>query len=251
MDFREILFAHPYLSLAQTAFMIWMLVDAYRRQVDYFWYWIILFIPGIGSWAYFFVVKAGDFRGLSLGSLFQRRTSLEELRFRATETPTLANNLELAQRLVERGEHAEAIPYLEAVLKWEPDHPAALYSLAVCQKEQGVPEASIPLLEKLIARDARWSNDQARLLLIECHSLTGNASAALDACRELVRLAPCLQYQCMLAERLLAAGQHDESRALLDRALQEYAFAPGPIRRRNRRWAREAGRLQKQVATKA
>jgi ABC-type antimicrobial peptide transport system permease subunit len=64
MEITEFLLVHPYVSLAQTVFMVWMLVDAYRRQVEYYWFFIILFVPALGSWAYFFAVKIGDFQGL-------------------------------------------------------------------------------------------------------------------------------------------------------------------------------------------
>jgi hypothetical protein len=49
----------------------------------------------------------------------------------------------------------------------------------------------------------------------------------------------------MLAEYLLESGQPGQARELLDQALQDHYYAPGPLRRRNRRWAGEARRLQK------
>ena len=45
--FYDLLSAHPVLTLAQGAFTIWMLVDAYRRQAETFWFWVILFLPGL------------------------------------------------------------------------------------------------------------------------------------------------------------------------------------------------------------
>src|SRR5215475_10417643 len=106
----DLFFVYPPLALAQAAFMIWMLVDAQRRQAESFWFWVILFVPVVGAWAYFFSVKAPTMQGqgFSLATLFQRRASLEELRYRAEQTPTLANHLALAERLIERGEHGEA-----------------------------------------------------------------------------------------------------------------------------------------------
>ena len=50
-----------------------------------------------------------------------------------------------------------------------------------------------------------------------------------------------------LAERLLAEGETDEARQLLERSLEEHQYAPGFVRRRNRRWASHARRLQKQL----
>jgi hypothetical protein len=235
------------LYLAQLGFMIWMLVDAYRRQADSYWFWIILFVPGLGAWAYFFVVKVGDFPGLRDLSFLQRRPRLEELRYRAEQTPTLTNHLALAERLVELRDHEEAVPHLEAVLAQEPELSPARYLLAVCLAETGHPDQALPLLEKLIARDRTWSNYAAWHLLIRLQGESGDAERALTSCRELARLAPTLQHQCLLAERLLDGGHADEARKLLERSLEEHQYAPGFVRRRNRRWASQARRLHKQL----
>jgi len=40
-------------------------------------------------------------------------------------------------------------------------------------------------------------------------------------------------------------GNAAEARALLERARHDHENAPGPVRRRNCRWAREARRLPK------
>ncbi len=250
MEIVQLIREHPVLSLAQTAFMIWMLVDAYRRRAEYYWFWIILLVPGLGAWAYFFAVKASDFRGANLGQWFQRPPSLDELRYKADQFPTLANRLALAQRLTEKGEHADAVPLLEAVLKQESEHATALYTLAVCHKAQAKCERAVPLLEKLLARDAAWSNYAAWRLLIEAKDLLGDEAGALDSCRRLVRLAPSLHHHCLLAEHLLGAGLNDEAEFVLRQSLQEHAYAPRYVRRRDARWAGEARRLQKQIPAK-
>lgn len=236
---------YPYLALAQTAFMIWMLVDAYTRRVDTIWLWIILLVPGIGAWAYFFAVKARDFRRGSVPTLWHRRVSLEELRYRADQVPTLASHLELAERLVEKGIHDEAITHLEAARQCDPKYGQVLYLLAKCYAAENRPQQALPLLEDLNQRDPRWSNYAAWRLLVETRALAGDAAGALATCRELIKLAPTLQHQCLLAENLLDNGQSDEARKLLDRALQDYRFAAGPSRRLNRGWVREAKRLRR------
>src|SRR4051812_4409702 len=111
--FFEIFYAYPVLSLLQTAFTVWMFIDAYRRSAEQFWLWVIFIFQPIGPWAYFFAVKLGDFTGGSSSRgwqnagggwnlpFFNRRPSLEELRYQAEHVPTLANSLALAERLVE------------------------------------------------------------------------------------------------------------------------------------------------------
>jgi hypothetical protein len=242
--FYSLVAEFPILSVLHLALVVWMIVDANRRGVDYYWYWIILCIPVAGPMAYFLVFKAHEIHGWR--NLFQPKTSLQELRYRADQTPTLANHLALAQRLIEQKDYAGALPHLEKAQPMEPDHSQVMYSLAVCYKELGQAEKSTPLLERIISRDRTWSDYAAWRALIEIYDEKGNKEGALKTCRDLVKLAPSLRHRCLLAEHLLAAQQSDEARQLLDQALQDHYYAPGPLRRRNRHWASEARRLQKQ-----
>jgi hypothetical protein len=232
------------LSVLHLAFAVWMFVDAHRRGVEYYWYYLIILVPLAGPLAYFFIYKAGEFQGWR--SFFQPKTSLHELRYRAEQTPTLANHLALAQRLIEQKDYAGALPHLEKALPMEPDHSQVLYSLAVCYKALGQGEKATPLLERIISRDKTWSDYAAWRSLIEIKEERNDDEGALKTCQDLVKLAPSLRHRCLLAEHLLKAGQTDEARQLLDQALQDHYYAPGPLRRRNRHWAGEARRLQKQ-----
>jgi hypothetical protein len=239
----------PLLFLLQAGFTVWMLVDCYRRGADTFWFFIILFFPALGPLVYFFVVKVHDFRGWSgPGFLsFQRRPSMEEVRYQVANAPTLANRLLLAELLIAQGEHAEAVEYLEAILPQEPDHCQTLYLLAVCRMELGHPELAVPALEKVIARDRQWSNYRAWYLLRKARAEAGDPEGAVQTCRELVRNSPTLEHKCSLAEQLSEAGQFEQALEVLDAALEEYRFAPSAIRRRNSRWASQARRLQKRI----
>jgi hypothetical protein len=243
-----LLYEYPLLFLAQGGFVIWMLVDAYRRQAESFWYWVIVVVPFVGAWGYFFAVKAGDYRQLNFQSLFQPKASLEELRYRADQTPTLANHLAFAERLIDKGDCSTALPHLESALKMEPEHSRVAYCLAFCHVRLGHPKTAVTLLRSVVQREPRWSNYRAWRLLIEAQPQAGDPEGALETCRELARLAPSLEHQCLLAEHLLDKGLGDEARTLLERSLQDYYYTPGPLRRRNRRWASEARRLQKRVA---
>ena len=249
----DILAYYPILTALQTAFMIWMLVDCYRRGAEGYWFWVILFLPGVGAWLYFFVVKlpSGDLRNINVGGLLRRGPSLDQLRYLAEQTPTLTSHLNLAQRLIEVGQHAEAVPHLQAVLKTEPDHGMALYSLAACHLELCRPAEAAPVLEKLLNRDNRWGNYAGWRLLVAAQDQFGDRAAALQSCRELARLSPTLQNQCLLAEHLLDDGQIIEARMLLEQALRDHDYAPGHVRRRNGRWAAEARRLLKRTESGA
>ena len=246
--FSEWLFHHPVLSLVQGAFTLWMLIDCYRRSADYFWFWIILLLQPVGAWVYFFAVKVRDFsslQGAQSWLSWQRRPSLEELRYQAEQRPTLATHLALGERLIEDGAYAEALPHLEAAHAREPEHCQVLYALARCHRELGRQGEAVPLLEKIIARDRAWSDYKAWRLLVEVRDQSGERPEALAACRELARISPTLRHRCLLAEHLLHEGLSEEARKLLEQSLEAYRFSPGPVRRLNRRWAGEARRLLK------
>ncbi len=99
----------------QTAMTIGMLVHAYRSGAQQFWYFVVLFFQPIGAWIYFFAVFLRGVR-FSGGFTWERKHSLEELQYRAERAPTVHNRTALAERLMEKGRHSEAIPLLEAVL---------------------------------------------------------------------------------------------------------------------------------------
>ena len=249
MHYLPFLAEMPYLYLVQAAFMVWMLIDCNRRGADSTWFWVILLFPGFGAWAYFFVVKVRDFHGFERWNLwhFQSRPSLDELRYRVEQSPTQTNHLALAERLMEQGEHTAAMPHLEAVLAREPDYGLALYQLAVCHMATDHPDWAAPLAEKIIARDRRWSNYRAWHLLRDARTRIGDAAGAVAACEELVRLAPTLQHQCLLAEQLLDGGRLEEAHVVLDKGMEDYHFAPRASRWRDRRWASQARRLLKRI----
>ncbi len=237
------------LYLAQLALTVWMLVDAYRRGADFYWYWIILVFQPLGAWAYFFLCKSKDFhvtRGWVTG-LFDRPASIEELRHRAERSGTLASRLELAERLTEAGEYAEALPHLEALLAREPDHCQALFLLAKSQRGLGHPEQALPALQKLIARHPSWRDYQAWHTLIDIRREAGDLAEALAGSRELARVAPRLEHKCLFAEHLLMTGEKVEAGNILEQGLEDYHYLTGLSRRRDRRWVGKAKQLLKQI----
>lgn len=233
-------------SLLQLAFTIWMAVDAYHRRVDFFWYWIILLFQPIGPFIYFFAIKLPTLRiGGSRSSMpRQRKLSLEELNYRVERAPTVANRLALAERLMDNGEHAQAIPYLEAILAIEPDYGIALHSLAECRLATGAADEAAGLLDRLIRKDYRWSNYRAWGTLITAHEARGQPAEALQTCREFEKRLPTLENKCLLAKHLVSNGNAEEAATLLDRALEDLHYATFRERLRNQRWAREARRIR-------
>jgi hypothetical protein len=174
---------------------------------------------------------------------WESKLSLDALRRSVERSPTVANRLALAERLMEKREHADAIPHLESVLAIEPDYCAVLHALAECRLATGAPEQAVAPLKKLIARDYRWANYRAWRTLMDVHLARGQPADALSACREFEKHQPTLENKCLLAEHLLDNNLPGEAAQLLEHALEDHQYVPWNTRWRNWRWAREARRL--------
>jgi hypothetical protein len=245
------------LYVIQAAITVWMLYDAGQRRAESYWYWIILWLQPFGAWVYFFTHKVKDFQrgGQQFGErptgwfagLFHRRPSLDQLRREVERLPTPANWLELADRLVEIGDYVEALPHLEAVLKREPDLCRALFLAAECHRGLGRSELALPLLHKVVTRQPSWGDYEAWHNLIEVLDAVGDRGRALAQCRELARLAPRLQHQCLLAEHLAEAGERGEARRTVEKGLDDYRYMTGASRRHDRAWVTKARQILKDL----
>ncbi len=249
-DLWQLIAGHPLLMLAQTALTIWLAIDAYRRSTEYFWIWIIIVFQPLGAWIYFFAVKLPAlriFRHTSSKPLWQPKLSLAELHYRAERAPTVVNRVALAERLMEQGRHDEAIPHLEAALALDETYCQVMHDLAVCHVACGEADLALPILDRLMKRDARWSDYRAWKTLIEAQDALGRHEDALASCRDLEKRVPTWENKCLLAERLLHGGHREEAIKVLDQALEDYHFAPFKQRVRQWRWARRAQRLLKEA----
>jgi predicted Zn-dependent protease len=94
-----------------------------------------------------------------------------------------------------------------------------------------------------------WWFYRAWRTLIDAHLACKQPEEALKACRELARMAPNLENQCLLGEHLLECGQKTEAIHVLDQALEDHAYLPLGKRLKNWRWARQAQRLLKEAET--
>jgi len=247
MEFFSELMMSPWYFYAQMAFTIAMLIHVYRSGAEFYWFWIVLIFQPIGSWVYFFAVFLRGFSfgrgGMSTDALWQKKLSLDELRYRAERTPTVANRMALAERLIEKGKHADAIPMLEEVVVADPILCRAMYDLAVCHLACNEPRLAVGFLKKLLARDYRWSNYRAWVTLIEAHVASGESLEALQASRELAKMVPTLENKCILAEHLIDNKLHSEAAEVLDRALEDHAYLPFGKRMKNWSLARHAQKL--------
>jgi hypothetical protein len=228
------------------AFKLWMLVDAMRRRVDNYWYFIIAFIP-LGDWAYFIVNKFPELRK-RLGRLrFYRPNSLEALSYAAKTTPSAENRLRLAEGLYDAGLRTEALEHFEAVLKTYPGDLRALYGAAMTQKALGRLDAAIERFEQLLERNPTHDDYVSTLELADTLKQLRRDDEARAELEMLVRQSPRVKHYLALAEHLVDMGRIDDAKSFLEIALREYDSAPDFVRRRERKFIGAVNSLKKQL----
>ena len=239
------------LVLLQSAFSVWMLVDAIgRRGISRYWYWIIL-IP-FGEWFYFFKYKIHDpdFAWLKapFGSLLDKPASIKELRHNAEQTPSLANQVSLAQALHDAEEYEEAAELFEHVLEKDSTSRDALYGLGVTRIGRGDEEGAIEPLRRLVDIEPSHHDFDAWAKLAHALWKLERRQETIEALSLLVRRSPRLQHRIAYAYYLGLAEHRDEAQAQLATALQEFEYAPKYAKRGQRALAKQAREMLRQLS---
>lgn len=238
------------LFLILVPLQIWMFVDAVRRRADTYWLWIIVGVPG-GALLYLFLVRLRDRDAQRLTqrllTAVKRPESVERLRFRYAETPTIAARLVLAQALGDAGEWAEAREHFAGVLARRPEEHDALFGLGVCALELGDPQAARVAFEQLAEVHAGYRDFALYPELAEAYEKLGEPERSLELLRDLARREPRLAHVVLLAERLMKHRHRPEARDRLRAALRAYEDAAPYVRRSQRPWARRADALLREL----
>lgn len=233
-----------FLFIAQTAFSLWMLVDAVRRGAHSMW-WIIIMVP-FGEWAYFFAVKLPTLRTSSspmVRRLVQKRMSVDQLRHQLEETPSHENRVYLAQGLHDRRMFAEAGKLFAQVVAADDADKDALYGQARCCIETKENAKAIALLERLTKLDLDYAEFEPCFELADLYTASNRVADAEQllrrACKKSQRIGP----RARLAKTLIATGNTSEARSVLEAGMRTFNSSPKFVRRRDHREASLARRL--------
>ena len=223
-----------------------MLYDAWQRRVDTYWLWIIIGVPG-GAVAYFFFVRMRDYDARQLQqrllTAVQRPESIERLQFRYERSPTIASRITLAQALGDAGRWHEAADHFRGVLARRPDEHDALFGAGVSALELGDYDAAADCLQKLKALNGAYRDFALYPELASVYDKRGEPERSLELLETLAMREPRLRHVVVFAERLVQWGKRQKALERLSVALREHEDAPRYVRRSNRRWARGAAAL--------
>ena len=231
-------------------FKAWMLIDAIQRSGarggNNYWF-LICWIP-FGDWAYFFAVKIHDPEFSRIWrKFFQKRISLDDLRYAYKMSPSALNKLTLAQALHDKGQFEEAVTLSEELLKFEPDNKVYQFLHASCLIGMKKIDEASGVLETLIEKDFSFRNYEAATTLALLYVEKKEGEKAVQLYRRVVKSSSQLRYQIELARILAEQGNAAEARQIVDDAIQQFKHEPKFIQRRDRRELGVAKKVRKML----
>ena len=232
--------------IVATCFAVWMLVDAIRRRVPFYWYLIIVLLAPLGTLIYFVLLKLPEWTGrrpVAPGLVASSGPSLDEVIELARQTPSELNKLALADKFAELGQFSEAIGRYREVLRQSRDNREALHGLARALLATARPLEAIEELATLMEIDPAFRDYSAALDYAEALWQAGKQDDAIGLLTGLVSVSRRINHRMALAHYSKERGDSVTARSELDQALREFAEQPEFVQRRDQRWADRARKL--------
>ncbi len=242
----------PYLTAILGILQVGCIIHAITQRREFFWIWVILFLPGLGAAIYFFVEV--------LPTLRRRRFSLEPVRERLqgeearirtkterlADTDTFQNREALAAELTRAGRLTDAEATLQPLLTGiYREDPTLLTTLAELKFRQGALAEARAYLEQVDAMRSPTLGTRVKLLLAEVHSGLGDIAAAERAYQDSLRGAITEEPRVKYAAFLIAQGRSGEAQPLLTQMEKTQRQATSTYRRQEQEWFKMAGELRR------
>lgn len=201
-----------WLSFLLLGLTLWALVDAARRRVEPYWYFLLVLGFPFAAIAYFIWVKV---KAPGAGASTNTNLSpMEQL-------------LEQADRLESRGAYSMAERAYRQVLDMNAANARALHGAARCLAELNELQASLDHFERLMVEEPRFRDYTAALEYAEVLARSQRVSDAVDLLRGLSNESPRPNHRLAFAYYLSENNQEAEARLVLTELLEELEAA-GP-----------------------
>ncbi len=242
------------LGLLSLGLLVLCVVHAVRTGNIFPWIYVMVFLPGIGPLIYLFMVivpelvrsrgaqrlKSGAARAVDPDKDF--RAAMREAEMIGSVDAKRA----LAEQLVQRGRHADAIELYRNALQGQfKDDPALLQGLARALFLSGDGAGAQAALDALQKADPSFVSQEAHLIYARSLELQGKDA---EAAEEYARLVPYFSGEEARARYGLVLdrlGRHDEARAIFAQVAKNLDGAPSRYRQAQRGWGDIAARALK------
>lgn len=237
-------------GLAPLLLTVFALVHFFKRGGgNYYWMFLILFLPTIGPIVYIIVEVLPELRaGQASSGWLAKRKRFRELEAVVLDNPSAGNLEELADLLLQEKNYARAREYFDRAIGSRTDLPDPFYGRALCSLELGEVQKAIADLEKVLAMDRRHDYGRAMGLFASAYGQTGHPERAEQLFREVLTNSTLSETQYRFAEFLARQGKAEEARQWAQRVVSKKATLSGPLRRREIPWIHQSEVLLKQLS---
>jgi tetratricopeptide (TPR) repeat protein len=237
------------LVLIGAAFQIWMLVDAVLRR-EWIWALCILvfsatFLPAL---FYFFLVhrQGGGVSGFELPGTYDRKR-IKELEAKIHHLDKAHHYFELGDILLHQNKLAKAEEAYRAALERDAKDIDIRAHLGLCLLRLKKWTEARPLLEGVCRENPKHDYGYSLMALAEVLTEAGETETAIQTWEQVMKLYSYSRARVQLAELLLARGEKDRTRRLVEEVIAEEPFTPPAQRQREKIWLRRARSLRSKI----
>ena len=230
----------PYFWVA-TAFQIWMLIDAFRKQ-EWMWFVFMLVFPGFSTFWYFFYVyrqSPSATRGFELPGAHDRRR-IKELQAQIHHLDKPHHYFQLGDIYFQQGKLDKAEACYRSAMERDPEDIDTRSHLGQCLLRKKKPDEARPLLERVCLDNPKHDYGHSLMALAETQTALGEKDAAIATWKQVLEDHSYARARVQLAELYLHTQHPETARAELREVVADDAHAPAFQRRRERVWVRKA-----------
>jgi tetratricopeptide (TPR) repeat protein len=223
---------HPFAYVLSAAFMVWMLMDAWKRRAPLHWYFIIVVMP-LGAVFYFVLVKLRGGRDAARGSSMAPPVATAP-----SPGPELAGagELDRADELEEREQYLDAEPLYRVELTKDASNKRALHGLGRCLLGQGRANEALAPFETLMELDRAFANYGAALDYADALWAAGMKRDTIELLERLADVTGRMNHRLALGHYCAEFGNVERARREIERAIRETEGASGVLTRRQQQW---------------
>lgn len=232
-----------------TAFQIWMLIDAIRRQ-EWIWVFFIFIGSGLGACFYYFFHYRGS--GGSSGSGFElpgagTRQRIKELEGQIYHLDKAHHHFQLGDVYFRRNKFDKAEQSYRAALEREPGDVDARAHLGQALLRQKRPQEAKPILQQVCVENPKHDYGHSMMAYAETLMALGENTDAIAVWQIVLQNNNYARARVQLAELYSANQQPDLARNELKEVLADDFHAPKFQRKRDRVWVGRAKSLLRKI----
>lgn len=245
--------------ILMTAFQIWMLIDAVRRQE---WFWAIfiglaLFVWqsfGLSAILYYFLVyrqqaSGPAFSGFELPGTFDRRR-IKELEAKIHHLDNAQHYLQLADIFYQQGKFDKAETCYKKAHERDAEDEDIRAHYGQCLLRLGRHQEALELLQKVASANPRHDYGFTLMALAETHMKLGSADSAIQLWERVLENHAYPRAKVQLAELFVQKGDLAKAQAILEESIADEQHAPEFQKKKDRVWINRARSLLKQLKSR-